>query len=289
MIYCEVGTQYRGALRRADTSNGEAATEFYGRKALVTPDGRTALSLVLEALRLGPADEVYVTSTFGTHYVSSCVTSTIFNYCRPSKVWTEATRAALVIHEFGVPHPQLLPLKERSREARIPLIENCAHSMSSRLSGRYLGLFGDFAIFTFRKQLLLPCGGLLLGETEGIIYQPSASQQRASAAIEGCLTAELANLTSYEEQRSANFFRLSQLVAQHGYAPYFKLVDGVVPYAFPFLAPSRDVQEALISQLRERGIESFGWRGGHIVVVPVHQILREDYFKLVEETLDEKS
>ena len=125
------------------------------------PSGRVALDAVLRSLKLDPADDVLITNSSGQTWISACVTCVVFNHCRPSRVLTPRTRAILVIHEYGYPHPHLDELIQTARERRIPLIEDCAHSLDSSTDDAPLGSFGDFAIFSLSKVLPVPAGGIL--------------------------------------------------------------------------------------------------------------------------------
>lgn len=285
MIFCEVGSEYKGELQKSGTNNIKAVKDYFKRDALITYKGFTALILLFSTLQLGREDEIYITSTFGADYVSSCVTSAVFNYCKPSKVYTKNTKAILVIHEFGVPHSGLFDLKSKAEKDGIPLIENCAHSVSSRINGRLIGSFGDYAIFSFRKLLLLPNGGLILGRLDNINYKQSIMEQELFNKIEGCLFPELSRIEEYDKKRCENFLRLSIIVREAGYNPYFNISDGIVPYVFPFVVSDINMQNIILNKLSDNAIESGVWRGKDIVILPVHQLLREEYFSLIEDVV----
>src|SRR5215831_13881044 len=134
------------------------------RDYAITSSGRKAIALILEDCGLKPSDEVLVTTTFNKPNVSSCVTSTIFNYCKPSRVLSNSTRAVLVIHEFGVPHPQITELRSLCDDREIPLIEDCAHSVDSRWpDGSIVGSVGDYVIYSLPKIFPIASGGLVFG------------------------------------------------------------------------------------------------------------------------------
>ncbi len=72
------------------------------------------------------------------------------------------TRAIVLAHYFGF--PQGMPVVEGiCKDKGIYLIEDCAHSLYSKSKdGNWLGMRGDFAIFSMRKTFFLPNGGALL-------------------------------------------------------------------------------------------------------------------------------
>jgi dTDP-4-amino-4,6-dideoxygalactose transaminase len=67
----------------------------------------------------------------------------------------------IIVHYFGIVHSVeqvMLFCSEKS----IFLIEDCAHSLSDIDSSVQTGSYGDIAIFSFRKQLPVPDGGLMI-------------------------------------------------------------------------------------------------------------------------------
>jgi hypothetical protein len=168
-----------------------------------TPSGRSALAAVLSSLALEPPDDVLITSSSGQTYISPCVTCIVFNHCRPSRVLTDRTRAIVVIHEYGYPHPQLGELCETARGRRIPLIEDCAHSFDSTVDGAPLGSFGDFAVFSLPKVFPVPAGGVLIGN-KGALEGP-ADQSQTAASVEAAYREHAPALPEYSRRRRQNY------------------------------------------------------------------------------------
>ncbi|MBZ0165808.1 MAG: DegT/DnrJ/EryC1/StrS family aminotransferase, partial [Candidatus Omnitrophica bacterium] len=143
----------------------KAFREFFDRPwAALTYNGRGAIDAVMRSLPLVRDDEVFITTTFDYPNVSSCVTSTIFNYCKPARVLSDRSKAILVIHEFGVPHRNTPQLRELADQRGIPLIEDCAHTINSHRDDWQVGFFGDFVVVSFSKIFPVPLGGMLLGK-----------------------------------------------------------------------------------------------------------------------------
>lgn len=71
------------------------------------------------------------------------------------------TRAIFLIHYYGFPQP-MEPIQALCRERGLYLVEDCAHAFLSSFNGKWLGKFGDAAIYSIRKSLPVPDGGALL-------------------------------------------------------------------------------------------------------------------------------
>jgi dTDP-4-amino-4,6-dideoxygalactose transaminase len=70
--------------------------------------------------------------------------------------------AVLVAHFFGLAQP-LDELHAQLRSRGVTLIEDCAHLLKPGHDGASTGRLGEWSIFSFRKQLPVPSGGMLLG------------------------------------------------------------------------------------------------------------------------------
>jgi dTDP-4-amino-4,6-dideoxygalactose transaminase len=85
---------------------------------------------------------------------------------------TPRVKAVLVIHHFGFPQP-IAAIVEWARSRGLWVIEDCAHAWLSRSEGQPLGTFGDIAVFSPRKSLPIPDGGVLLpGPSVGATASP---------------------------------------------------------------------------------------------------------------------
>src|SRR6185312_1780874 len=125
------------------------------------------LRRILAALRLRPDDEVWITTTLGARdrLVSPCVTATAAERGRFAFAPGPRTAAALVIHDYGVIHPELDAIADRCRRHGWPLIEDAAHAFASvDATGCRAGAVGDYALFSLPKFFPLAQGGLLLGD-----------------------------------------------------------------------------------------------------------------------------
>jgi dTDP-4-amino-4,6-dideoxygalactose transaminase len=106
----------------------------------------------------------------------------------------DSTRALVVQHSFGLP-ADILSLAAIAREAGIPLVEDCAHSIASTVAGRRVGSFGVAAFFSYEasKPIFAGLGGgavindAALAETVNADYaaysEPSLAGQAQLAAM----------------------------------------------------------------------------------------------------------
>ena len=134
--------------------------------------GRAAISACLSQERLERADEVLIVTTTQGPYISSCVTEAIEAVCAWSRELTPRTKMALVIHEFGFPCDSSLIAECQAR--RIPVMEDCAYALGSRMEGASVGCFGDYAIYSLPKHFPVPFGGILASRRD--IIPPRAAE-----------------------------------------------------------------------------------------------------------------
>ena len=151
---------------KEEASNEGYLDPFNARFWRSVDSGKAALRLILEQLNLGIGDEILITNSSGQTYISSCVTCTVFNHCKPSRELSDRCRAIIVIHEYGVPNPKMKTLAIEAREREIPLIEDCAHTWDSKIDGQAVGTFGDFAMFSLPKIFPVAGGGILSATEE---------------------------------------------------------------------------------------------------------------------------
>lgn len=254
-------------------------------EAILTPGGRAAMSALFQHLQLCRRDEIYITTTFDYPNVSSCVTCTVFNFCKPSRVLSENTRAIFVIHEFGVPHPHTAELRIEASRRRIPLIEDCAHTLSSFIpDGWHVGALADWVIVSFPKIFPTLAGGMLIGRP--IPYTAPLSQVKAMHEAAKTAATWWPCYEPQMERRRAVFAQLSERCRAVGFAPLFEVGPGITPWFFPVPTNRYD---RVIEIARARGVDCGLWHGSEIVVFPCHQFLTDADLDQVAEALREAS
>jgi dTDP-4-amino-4,6-dideoxygalactose transaminase len=180
---------------------------------------------------------------------------------------TAATRAILVIHEFGVPHPDLPELAALARSKEMPLIEDCAHTIDSRADGYAVGHVGDWVLVSFPKIFPIRSGGALLGRTG---EDPPKDARTDVDDLAAAVAREMSKLPEYSARRRAVFARLEETARSYGYVPLFTPSASITPWFFPVRTPR---WRELIGAMRAARVDAASWHGSDIVILPCHQFL----------------
>lgn len=146
-------------------------------------NGTVAIHLALEALGIGPGDEVIVpTFTYIASvntilqtgakpvYVDSLNETLQVDPAAIRKAIGPRTKALMVVHLYG--HPcDMDAIQAICRDHSISLIEDCAEAFGSRWKGRHVGSFGDAATFSFfgNKTITTGEGGMVLASDPAIL------------------------------------------------------------------------------------------------------------------------
>ncbi len=152
------------------------------RHAVAMNSATAALHLGLEALGIGPGDEVIIpTYTFAAsgevvRYLDArprladvdaltlnVTAETIAAQIRPT------TRAIMVVH-FGGLVAEMGPILELARQRNLPVIEDAAHALPASREGRAAGTFGTVGALSFyaTKTVTTGEGGMLLTDDDAV-------------------------------------------------------------------------------------------------------------------------
>lgn len=139
--------------------------------------GSNSLYLAMKLLGLPPGSEIILP----TFTWISCATAVILNNCKPvfadidletqnitadtiAPVITGKTKAIMVVHYAGK------PVKiDRIKEIGLPIIEDAAHAVDSKIGEKYCGSIGDVGVYSFDgvKNLAIgEAGGITSGDSE---------------------------------------------------------------------------------------------------------------------------
>lgn len=150
--------------------------------------GRVALAAILRALGIRAGDEVLLQA-----FTCVAVPEAIMSVgARPTYVDVEergvnmdpadlegkigsATKAIIIQHSFGLP-ADVIRLREIARSKSIPLIEDCAHAIASRVDGQLVGTFGNAAFYSYEaaKPVFAGIGGSAIANDD-VLRQRIAS------------------------------------------------------------------------------------------------------------------
>lgn len=155
----------------------EAFSNYIGAKYSTTvSNGTVALHLALEALGLGPGDEVIVPSLT---YIASVNTvmqtgAKVIFVDSELDTWnvdvndirkkiTPNTKAIMVVHLYGLPC-NMNSIKSLCSNNNLLLIEDCAEAFGTKLDGQHVGTFGDVSTFSFfgNKTITTGEGGMVV-------------------------------------------------------------------------------------------------------------------------------
>lgn len=157
--------------------------------AIAVANGTVALELALEALDVGPGDEVVVTPRSFIASVSCVVRAgakPVFADVDPESqnitpesvrtVLTSRTRAVIPVHLGGWPC-DMEGFRALADEHDLLLIEDCAQAHGARVGGQSVGSFGDAAAFSFCTDKIMSTGG----EGGMVLFRDEAAWRRAWA------------------------------------------------------------------------------------------------------------
>lgn len=253
--------------------------------AVAVSSGTAALELSLEALGVGPGDEVLVpafTWPSPAHAVRRRGAVPVLVDVDPrewnargdafSKARTPATRAAIAIDQFGAParHEEIA-----AALGDLPLIEDAACAIGAALGGRPAGSFGQAACLSFhpRKVLTTGEGGAVVTDDPELAKRVRALRNHGQASP-GEFTEAAGNHRLTEIQGALGLVQLTRLDAmiarRRHLARRYRDALGDLPLRWQEAAPGAEGnaqtfglvlgpdapvgRDALVASLREGGI-----------------------------------
>ena len=140
-------------------------------RAVALANGTLALDLALQALDVGPGDEVVVTSRTFLASVSCIVNAgavpVFADVDRDSQnitaqtvaaVLTERTRAIICVHLAGMPC-DMDPIMALAAQHGVFVIEDCAQAHGAMYKGRMVGSIGHIGAWSFCQDKIMTTGG----------------------------------------------------------------------------------------------------------------------------------
>ncbi|POF33873.1 DegT/DnrJ/EryC1/StrS family aminotransferase [Roseibium marinum] len=306
-------------LRSPWISNGTAVDAFedafaayLGRKyAIAFPSGVFGLLLALEALGIGPGDEVIASSLSfreTAHAISVRGARPVFadidywsGTIAVAKVearLTEKTRAIVAGNTNG--HPaQWSELRELADKHGIPLIEDSTEAIGSTYKGAPVGTFGDCSIFDFSQPMAITCGegGMVVTDDIDLAVvlrrrRSHRPQDRSSVVITATAPYQAAMSDLTASLGMSQLQRIDEILAKRKqveafYLAHVETFEGIKP---PYIGPditdvhwflyvvhlgtrfSRSSRDAIIEDLKVEQVEASAYSS------PLH--LQRHYYNL---------
>lgn len=219
-----------------------------------------------------------------------------------SEISKGRTKAAFVIHYFGFLQSDIEKIAFMCKKNNVLLIEDCAHTLTSRHKDKYLGEFGDFSLFSIHKLLPTRNGGLLKINNSSFKFPPVRNKGRISR--ESLEILYKSRLESISLVRRNNYISLARELEgiEDIKILYPALPDQIVPLNFPVLILNKN-RERIYYALRNEGltavalyyklidqIEENRYPISHkisrsILNLPIHQDVRPDQIGYIAEKL----
>ena len=219
-----------------------------------------------------------------------------------SKISKGRTKAAFVIHYFGFLQSDIEKIASICKKNHVLLIEDCAHTLTSKYRDKYLGGFGDFSLFSIHKVLPTRNGGFLKINNPSFAFPPVTNKDRISR--ESLEILYKSRLESISLVRRNNYVSLARELEGIEDIKIFypTLPDQIVPLNFPILILNKN-RERIYYALRNEGvtavalyyklihqIEENRYPISHkisrsILNLPIHQDVRPDQISYIAEKL----
>lgn len=208
--------------------------------AVAVSSGTAGLFLSLHALGVGPGDEVVVPSLSFIATANAVVhagATPVFVDVDPrtynvdpvavAEAITPRTRAIMVVHQLGLPC-DLPALESVARSAGVPIVEDSACAIGSRLDGTPIGASANLGCFSFhaRKVVVMGEGGMITTPDGGLAERLRRLRHQGMSLSD--LERHRASRVIIEDYPEIGYnFRLSDLQAAVGLAQLAK-VDAFV-------------------------------------------------------------
>lgn len=174
--------------RLALTSSLSRFLDSYGNKCALTATASGALYQGILSLSLSESDVILCPAYNCGHEVEAIERAGVktefysmnedlrLDFEKIEAAINTNTRAILVTHFFGFEQP-LIEVCDLCRQRNLLLIEDCAHCLPSEHDS-HPGRIGDLAVFSIRKFLPVPDGGLLVSNNSELSFsQPKKFPQ----------------------------------------------------------------------------------------------------------------
>ncbi len=258
----------------AETISASAIGDPFGGVVADTylgPRARWLFSAVLASLDLARTDEIAILTTSNDVYVSICVSVPAFNFCRISRVVTDATKIVVVVHEFGYAFPDIAAQAADWRARGMVIIEDCAHVVGLLVDGKPVGSFGDFSFFSLSKILPTPVGGLLRTRRPVHLPPQNLEEEEATATGRKAMEAYLPHHEFFSSRRLQRHELTSAAVGRD------RIYSPASP-AIPFLTYVAKYDESLTPRLKNK-IHLAATLRNNVWLIPTNPLVALEAYK----------
>lgn len=246
--------------------------------------GTAALKVAMEALGIGPGDEVvipantYIACAFAVSQLGATPTFVdmrddyLIDVAAIERAITPRTKAIMPVHLYGQA-AEIERIVELARAHRLKVVEDVSQAHGAAVGGRRLGTFGDVAAFSFYPGKNLGAygdgGGIVTADDdladrirllrdfgqrkkyEHLVIGDNCRLDTMQAAV---LRVKLPHLQRWNAQRLAAAKRYDALLSQAGFTPPQRHADeGHVYHLYVVQVGDR---AAVMAALAERGIQT---------------------------------
>ncbi len=267
----------------------EFAAYCDSRFAIGISSGTEALHLALEALGVGPGDEVitvsntYVATAFAISYTGAMpvfvdVDPRTFNMRADlvAEKITPRTRGLIPVHLYG--HPvDMDPILALARQHGLWVLEDASHAHGATYKGRKTGGLGDIAAFSFYPGKNLGAygdGGAIttsspeldqkvrvlryVGQRVKFVHEVVGFQERLDEIQAAILRVKLRRLDEWNQRRRRWAAIYDEMLADTPLQlPYVQPDVYHVYYSYATIAPTEEERNELLGYLLRQGIGAF--------------------------------
>jgi dTDP-4-amino-4,6-dideoxygalactose transaminase len=251
--------------------------------------GTAALHLALEALEVGPGDEVitvsntYVATAFAASYAGATpvfvdVDPRTYNLTAElvERAITPRTRVILPVHLYG--HPvDMDPIMDLAHKHKLWVLEDASHAHGGRYKGRRVGSLGHMAAFSFYPSKNMGAygdGGAIttsdpeldqkvrmlryVGQRVKFVHEVIGFQDRLDEIQAAILSVKLKRLDEWNDRRRRLAALYDELLAGTPLQlPYVAEYAHHVYYSYAPIVPGEQERLDLMTHLADRGIGTF--------------------------------
>ncbi|NCB01658.1 MAG: DegT/DnrJ/EryC1/StrS family aminotransferase [Spirochaetia bacterium] len=272
-------------MKKVYTLEHEVAKKFGAKYGLAVTSGTSALIVALQALKIGPGDEVIVPGYTFIASISSIITvgavpvlaeideSLDIDPLDIVNRITPRTKAIMAVHMLGNPcaMDELLAI---AKKHNLYLIEDTAQAFGGKYKDRYLGVMGDIGTYSFNvyKTINAGDGGLLLTNKEETFKTAFAVHDQGHMPLRTGL--EVGNRSVVGQNFRMNELTGAVLLAQ------FRKIDLLIARLHEIKKQFKDILKKELPQLEFRKLNDE--RGEIGTLLTVLMPTKETADKLVE-------